>query len=117
MNCTQITLRNMRRSTALNERIRKMSEQRQLFHPHILRCRVAVEAPSLRKERGGEFTVSVTVHVPGREIVASHGHEKDVLAALSGAFDAARRQLLEASKTKQYAGIRLHQTQGEAHEK
>ncbi len=117
MNSTQITLCNMARSTTLNEHIRKMSEQLQLFHPHFLRCRVAVEAHSLREEQGGEFKVSMTVHVPGREIVASHGHEKDVLCALSGAFDAARRQLIDASKTKHYAGIRLRQTEGEAHEK
>src|SRR6266704_1248196 len=98
----QITLRNVRRSTALTERIRKMCDHLQLFHPRILATRVTLEGPGPNQHQGGEFTVSVTIQVPRREIAATHSRGANVNLALSDAFAAVRRQLLDASKTRQF---------------
>lgn len=117
MNGLQITLRNLRRSTALNERIRKMSDHLQLFHPRILATRVTVEGPGAHPQEGGEFTVNVMLQVPGRDIVATHSHDEDVYVALSGAFTAVRRQLLDATKARRFTRDPLRHTEGETNEK
>ncbi|MGZ5037576.1 MAG: HPF/RaiA family ribosome-associated protein [Usitatibacter sp.] len=116
MNGIQITLRNLSRSTALSQRIRKMNDHLQVLHPGILGTRVTVEGPGPRERHGGDFTVGVSLQVPGREIVATHSHAQDVYAALSGAFIAARRQLLDASKPKRFARDPLQHSQGETNE-
>lgn len=117
MNTTQITLRNIRSSTALQERIREMREHLDRFHPGILGCRVAIEAGEARKERGRQFTVNVRVRVPGHEIVANHSHDEDVYAALAEAFGAVRRQLLDTSGAKRAARDRSPKQEGFTNEK
>jgi ribosomal subunit interface protein len=96
---TQIALKNVRRSTALQGRIAKMREHLDRYHPHILACRVGVDESSV-KEEGPQFAVNVAVRVPGREFVANRFHDEDVYLALHEAFDAVRRQLLEASGSR-----------------
>ena len=98
MQSTQITLRNVRRSTALSARIRSLAEQLERFHPHVLDCRVSVEQSTQRPQQGRQYQVVVKVRVPGHEIVASHEHEDDLYVALRESFDAARRQLAEAAE-------------------
>jgi ribosome-associated translation inhibitor RaiA len=113
MSGIQITLRNLPRSTVLHERIRKMNDHLHDFHPRILATRVTVEGPGLHPHRGREFTVDISLQVPGHEIVASHSDAHDVYSALSGAFAAARRQLLDASKAKHFTPhALLHQHTG-----
>ena len=96
---TQITLRNLRRSATLQGRIVQMRERLDRYHPNILGCRVGVDESSVKKE-GPQFAVSVTVRVPGHEFVANRFHEEDIYLALHEAFDAVRRQLVEASGTR-----------------
>ena len=97
MQTTQITLRNLRSSTALQARIRELRDHLDRFHPEILACRVAIEDAGRRKE-GRQFGVHVTVHVPGREIVDTRSHNDDVFLALRDAFEIVRRELLDASE-------------------
>ena len=93
MKSTQINLRNMRRSEALAERIRALSEKLEEDDPRIMNCRVAVEATSKRARQGRHYAVSVNVHMPGREIVANRHEDEDVYVALRDAFAAVARQL------------------------
>jgi ribosomal subunit interface protein len=95
MKSTQINLRNMRRSQALADRIRALSEKLEEDDPRIMNCRVAVEAQSKRQRQGRHYLVSVNVHVPGREIVANRHEDEDVYVALRDAFAAVERQLQE----------------------
>lgn len=106
MQSTQITLRNVRRSTALSARIRSLAEQLERFHPHVLDCRVSVEQSLPRPQPGRQYQVVVKVHVPGREIVASHEHDDDLYVALRESFDAARRQLADAAERDRAEGAR-----------
>lgn len=48
---TQITLRNIKRSTMVARPIREKCDQLERFHPHILHCRVAIEQPSAASSR------------------------------------------------------------------
>lgn len=97
MQTTQITLRNIQRSTALHDRIRQLREHLERYHPNILTCRVSLEETGKRHAQGKQFDVAVTVHIPGHEIVVTRSHDEDVYLALRDAFDVVRRQLLDAS--------------------
>ena len=72
----------------------------------MLTCRVAVEQASAQRVNGALYQASVRVRFPGREFVASHGHDKDIHIALREAFDAVRRQLTQATDTNQGDGER-----------
>lgn len=93
MRSTQINLRNMRRSAALTERIRELSEKLEERHPRVANCRVSVESAGNHRQAGREYIVSVVVHLPGREIVANRHRHEDVFVALHDAFDVVERQL------------------------
>lgn len=93
MRFTQINLRNMRRSEALTERIRELSEKLELQHPRVANVRVTIESAGNHKHKGREYIVSVLVHLPGRDIVANRHRHEDVYVALHDAFDVVTRQL------------------------
>jgi len=94
----QVTFRNMSTSNALEAAIREKAAKLEKFHPHILGCRVAVEAARHRHMKGNVFRVRVEVIVPHGEIVASSDttapapHENAYMA-LNDAFHEVRRRL------------------------
>jgi ribosomal subunit interface protein len=94
----QITFRGMDTSPAVEARIREKVKKLETFHERITSCRVVVEAPHRRHQKGRLYLVSVDVTVPGGELVVNtgkrfnHSHE-DVYVALRDAFNAMRRQL------------------------
>ena len=96
MQTTQITLRNLRRSTALHARIRQHREHLERYHPNILSCRVAIESTASRGA-ANQFGVHISVHIPGREIAVTRSHHEDVYLALRDAFEVVRRELLQES--------------------
>jgi ribosomal subunit interface protein len=89
----QITLRNIAKSDAVEQAIRKRAEKLDRYHRHIVSCRVVVEIPSRHKQQGKEFVVRLDIKVPGSEIVVTHDHHEDLYAALHEAFHAAQRRL------------------------
>jgi ribosomal subunit interface protein len=93
MRFTQINLRNMRRSPALTERIRELSEKLEIQYPRVMKCRVAVEAATQRPRKGRAYRVSVNVHLPGQDLVSNHREDEDVYVAVREAFAAIERQL------------------------
>ena len=97
MQATQITLRNLQRSTALQRRIRDLRDHLDRYHPRIISCRVTLEESSPKPLNGRVFTVTLAVRVPGHEFVANHQHDEDIYIALHQAFDAVRRQLIDCS--------------------
>jgi ribosome-associated translation inhibitor RaiA len=94
---TQITLRNLRRSTALQRRIRDLRDHLDRYHPRIISCRVTLEESTPKPHGGRVFTVTVAVRVPGHEFISNHQHDEDVYLALHQSFDAVRRQLIDVS--------------------
>jgi ribosomal subunit interface protein len=104
----QITLRNIPKSEAVEESIRKRVAKLERNHPRIVSCRVVVEIPSRHKHQGKEFVVRLDIKVPGSEIVITHDHHEDLYVALQEAFAAAQRRL-EANAppiARRYAGNR-----------
>ena len=89
----QITYRGMPHSPAMDARIRELAGKLDEFHPKITSCHVVVDEIDRHKNKGNLFEVRVDVHVPGREIVATHQQNVDAYAAITQAFDVVIRQL------------------------
>ena len=102
----QITFKNMDPSQALEADIREKAEKLERFCNQIISCRVVIDAQSHRHRRGNLFRVHVSVKVPDREIVASHGGDEeqqheDAYVAIRDAFDHVRRQIEDYNKRQQ----------------
>lgn len=104
---TQITLRNLRPSSELSERVRDLCEKLGHLHPRILNCRVAIEQPLVRTRRQAlppsPYLVDVQVRLPGREITPEPQADAQLDMALRKAFVLVRRQLREAFVTEREA--------------
>jgi ribosomal subunit interface protein len=92
----QITFRDIARSDALEARIREKASRLDSFHPHIMSCRVVIEARDRHRHQGKEFTARIDVRVPHHEIVINRDHDEDVFVAVRDAFDAVARRLEDA---------------------
>ena len=104
----QITLRDMRRSDALDKRIRTDADRLERQHPWITSCRVVVESDR-RHRASREFSVHVEVRVPGQEAkVSTQRRDADVYVAVRDAFEAVHRQFGSSrrrrSRERQQAG-------------
>jgi ribosomal subunit interface protein len=105
----EITFRGVERSLSLEERIRDKAAKLDRFCDCITGCRVVVEAPHNRHQKGNLFHVRIDVTVPGDEIVVNrdphqHHEHEDVWIAVRDAFGAAQRQLQSYSRKRQGTG-------------
>lgn len=98
----KITFHGLDSSEAVIARIHEKVERLEKFFDGIVSCRVTVETdhktPNRAPGKSAPFQVSVTVTVPGDELVVDrtpkdlHNHE-DVYAAIRDSFAAMERQL------------------------
>ena len=94
----QITFRGMEPSLAIERTIRDKIGRLENFHDRITACRVVVEAPHRRGQKGQIYRIGIDVDVPGGVVVVNrepgqnHAHE-DIHVAIRDAFSAAQRQL------------------------
>lgn len=101
----QITYRDVRQTEALDRSIRASVKRLDRYHPDILGCRIAVEAPHRHQRKGRPYRVRIDLTVPGKELVVGHhpqlnpAHE-DLTVALRDAFRAARRELQHHAGTR-----------------
>ncbi|MDO9139735.1 MAG: HPF/RaiA family ribosome-associated protein [Methylobacter sp.] len=94
----QITFRGIPSSDAVEAKIREKASKLDRFHPHIMSCRVAVEAEHQRHHQGNQYHIRIDITTPRKELVVSHEHHdkqayEDIYVAIRDAFDAATRQL------------------------
>ena len=113
-----LSLRNVMPLPSLAPAIRQRADRLDHWTPDVISCHVAVEAEANRHHTGHEYRVRITVHVPGRDIVAGDHHRAtDPFLAMHGAFDAVDRQLEDHARrrrgqVKQHSGAR--ETRGKA---
>ena len=94
----QITFRHMESSSAVETRVRELTDHLGVFSDRIQTCRVVVDSPHRHHHQGKVFAVKVQLVLPGDDVVVDmerpqrDGHE-DVYVVLRDAFDAAKRQL------------------------
>ena len=96
----EIAFKNVDSSAAMESLIRDRARRLHRYHPNIIACRIAVEAPHHSpNEDVLEYRVRVEVSIPGAIIVASHDRdnlarpEHDPYNGIREAFTAAERQL------------------------
>jgi ribosomal subunit interface protein len=104
---TQITLRHMPPSDALEARIREKADKLSEFHGGVMRCHVVVEELALHHQQGRRFNVRVDVHVPGHEITVNRDHDEDPYVAVRDAFDHVALQLRELAR-RQRGEVKAH---------
>jgi ribosome-associated translation inhibitor RaiA len=97
-------------SDALKARAEHLLSKLRQFEPSIMRGTITIEGRHRHHHQGNLYHVAVRLHLPGRDIVASHDPElnhahEDVYVALRDACEAARRQL-EALKRLKGKGAR-----------
>lgn len=108
----QITFKNMESSPAVEDAIRERAAKLEKIYPRITSCRVVIESPHRRHQKGKLFAVRVDMTVPGEEIVVSrdpgrNGAYEDVYVAIRDAFDAAKRELQDHAR--RFRGeVKLH---------
>jgi hypothetical protein len=100
----EITFRDMRSSPALIASIEAWA--RKLDDVFTLqRCAVVIEKPHKHLRHGAPFLVHLDITIPGHEVAVSHGShsQRDPYLAVSDAFRAARRQLLDFTTSRREA--------------
>jgi thioredoxin reductase len=111
----QITYRDVAPNPALDRSIRASARRLDRYHPAILGCRIAVEAPHRHHRKGRPYRVRIDLSVPGKELVVGRhpqlnpAHE-DLHVALRDAFRAARRELQDHARTRR-GDVKQHDRQ------
>jgi len=109
----QITFRDMEPTEAIEANVRKKAGKLERFSDHLMSCRVAIEAPHRRHQKGRLWHVRIDLGVVGGELAVTrkgpldHAHE-DVYVAIRDAFGAAVRQL-EDYERKQAGKVKTHE--------
>lgn len=103
----QITYRGIPHSPAMDARIRELTTKLEDSHPKITFCHVVVDELDRHRTKGNLFEVRIDLHVPGREIFASHT-DQDAYVAINLAFDTAHRQVQDEVRMKR-GEVKHHQ--------
>ncbi len=99
-----IGFHNMPSSADVEADIRRHVERLEKRHPHLIGCRVTVEALHNQHKTGNLHEVHITLSIPGKDLAVSHEphHARENYAhpslqtSIKDAFQAAERQLASA---------------------
>ncbi len=94
----RITYHGMEPTSASDRAIYERAEKLFQLSNRISSCRVAVEAPHKRHNKGNHYAVHIEIRVPGDVLVVSRDHKddaahEDLLVAVRDAFQAAVRMM------------------------
>lgn len=112
----QITFHDIDPSEAIEARIRERAAKLEEFCERIISCRVVVEAPHRRNNKGRLYSVRIDLTLPGAEIVVNrepqlnHAHE-DVYVAIRDAFNAAQRRIQDYIRRRR-GQVKAHEAPG-----
>lgn len=84
----------------MDARILELAAKLDEFHPKITSCHVVVDELDRHKNKGNLFDVRIDLHVPGRELVATHQQDEDAYVAITNAFDVMFRQLEDLARSQ-----------------
>ncbi|HEY2646205.1 MAG TPA: HPF/RaiA family ribosome-associated protein [Candidatus Acidoferrales bacterium] len=126
----QVTFRNMKHSTEVEDWIRAEAEKLETFYHRIVGCHVAIEVPHRHHKKGKPLHVCIELMLPGKEIVvkrepvavrrapvngeaaafshlpAKSGHE-DLQLVIHDAFKAAGRRVQDFAR-RQRGEVKRH---------
>lgn len=127
----QITFRNLRHSSMVEDWIRAETEKLETFYHRIIGCRVAIEVPHRHHKKGKPLHIRIDLTLPGKEIVvkrepvvihripvngeaaaSSHARGKsphaDLQLVIHDAFKAAGRRVQDFAR-RQRGDVKKHQ--------
>jgi ribosomal subunit interface protein len=104
----QITARDFELPESIEAIIREKADKLNTFCDQIMSCRVVVETPHRRQQKGLLYNVRIDMTVPGAELVVKREPHADIHAAVREAFDAARRQLQDQTR-RQRGEVKVHE--------
>lgn len=83
------------------------------FFPHVIGCRVVVDAPGHRHRSAGGVDVRIKLEIPGPDLNVSrsvrHGHRgPDAVLAVNRAFDAIEARLKERARVMDGKEVKHH---------
>lgn len=113
---TQVTFKNMKHSPAIEDMARQHSDKLSKYYDGIQSCRVTIEIPHQKHEKGNVFQVRIDMTVPKAELVVetkatnSPEYEK-IEVALNDSFDMAKRRLEDYSR-KRRGMVKKHAEHG-----
>jgi cold shock CspA family protein/ribosome-associated translation inhibitor RaiA len=111
-----MSFRNIRKSAAIEDLIRKQAAKLERVCDHIVSCRIAAEKPQEHQKSGSPFRVRIDVTVPPEHelVVSREAGEGDLHEQLPtvirDAFGAMRRQLKKLVE-KQQGHVKAHPAQ------
>ena len=73
----QVSLHGIARSEAFHNAIRARAEKLGRYYDHIVSCRVVLGLAGRSKRQGKEFSVRITLKVPGSELAVTREHDED----------------------------------------
>jgi len=97
----QITMRNMKHSPAVKERIKEKADKLNQFSDKIISCQVVIEQEQSHRQNGAVHTVRLHLTIPGKDLIVNRNHEENLYLAITQAFDDMVRQLEETSRIMQ----------------
>jgi len=108
----EVSFRDVPHWEKAEEEVRQRAAELERYYDKITSCRVVVEAPHLRHQKGQLYHVRIDLTVPGREIVVKrdppeHHQHEDLYLAIRNAFRAARRQLQDYVRERR-GQIKVH---------
>lgn len=95
----QITFRHMDTSPAVETRVRQEVEALERVYGRITSCRVVVEEPHRRHQRGNHFHINIDLHVPGSHIVVNHTSASQTFGSGAPTADEESHQATAAAAT------------------
>lgn len=103
----ELTFRDMEATPAADELVRRWVGKLEHVYDRIERCRVVIERPHQHQHQGQRIHVSVTLAVPGEDIVVNRDHgldaaHEDLHVAIRDAFHAARRRLEDHARRQRH---------------
>ena len=90
----EITFHDMAASPALESSINEWTAKLEHINP-LQRCAVTIDMPHKHHRHGRTFRVQLTVTLPGHAIAVTRTGHDNAHLAVSDAFRAARRQLID----------------------
>jgi ribosomal subunit interface protein len=104
----QITARDFDLTEPIETLIREKAEKLGQLHDRITRCRVILESPHRRQQKGVLYNVHVEISIPGKEIVVKKAPHEDLYVSIGNAFEMAQRKLREYV-TRQRGDVKFHE--------
>lgn len=90
---TEITLRDIEKTPAIEEQIQKRVHKLEHFYEKIESCKVVIDIPQKHKHNGKIYNVVIEALVPGKKLVVNRNPNEDLYVAIRDAFDALTNQL------------------------